>query len=230
MPRDIEELDETAHRLRVTWRKANNFYTSFVSQFFDIKKEFADLPFGPEWTFQRWLLRKGGMFEDQILTQLRSHMKTAAEEDCKRVEEENQRIAAEKRTAAMRQAAEKRAAVSERRAASQHRKREQQAIKDAARAEKEAARLEAEAAKIEAAEVKKREIKSAKAKKRYAEKKRAKAAEIKDNAVTTVAAPTNPKLVEHLANCERIDATSRADSERIQATSRVDLGREYAAM
>jgi len=102
---DIAELDEVAHRLRISWRKAHNLYASFSSQFWEVKKQFANNQY-PGWTFAQWLGIKAGLSEDQIYKQQKVFSDLVlAGEDREKLAEENRKQEAEKRAAKL--AAEK---------------------------------------------------------------------------------------------------------------------------
>jgi hypothetical protein len=140
---DISELDNMAQELRVRWRKANNYYASFASMLFKTKDNLATGAYGSEWTFERWLLRKAGMFEKFVMQQLKTHQLVIAAEERQKVEEANIRIVLEKRAQKIQKDAEKRAAAAEKRVIAEHHRREREAL----RAEKQAQREAAEAAK-----------------------------------------------------------------------------------
>jgi hypothetical protein len=215
---DISELDNMAQELRVRWRKANNYYASFASMLFKTKDNFTTGAYGSEWTFERWLLRKAGMFEKFVMQQLKTHELVIAAEERQKVEEANIRIAVEKRAQKIQKDAEKRAAAAERRVIAEHRRRERETL----RAEKQAQREAAEAAKQAAeqhAELGARGKLQAEAPEqraaRLARKKREKAirrAKLSEG-------PENPDLRQLLAEVVRIEKPSR-----------IELGRVYLEM
>jgi hypothetical protein len=71
MPRDIEELAKRAQYLRVAWRKANNYHLSLTRSFIETKPLIDTGVFGPEWTFNKWLIFKAGLSE-QIIEMIRA--------------------------------------------------------------------------------------------------------------------------------------------------------------
>ncbi len=55
---DIAELDDDAHQLRVTFGKMINLFRTFIRQYIAVGKKFADGRYGPDWTFNKWLIKK----------------------------------------------------------------------------------------------------------------------------------------------------------------------------
>jgi len=103
MPRDISELNETLNKLRVTWRKANNFFATFAVTYIEAKDLIDSGAFGSEWTSARWL-RTGGLNEPFLIKMLVQFKLGLAAEERDRVEAEHQQHQKEKRST---QAAEK---------------------------------------------------------------------------------------------------------------------------
>ena len=200
---EIEELDETAQRLRIMWRKTNNYYASFASILFDTKKQFEEGRYPPDWTFSKWLLLKAGFFEEFIMKQLQVHSRVIHAEARELVERENIRIAVEKRKAKQAALAERRAAAAERKVIAAHKKREQ----EQARAERQQLRLgkpapPAPSKKPRGAEAKERD--------------RQRMATARANAKAQAeAGPENTVLRDGLAECRKIEATSRVELGRI---------------
>lgn len=224
---DISELDNMAQELRVRWRKANNYYASFASMLFKTKDDLATGAYGSEWTFERWLLRKAGMFEKFVMQQLKTHQLVIAAEERQKVEEANIRIVLEKRAQKIQKDAEKRAAATEKRVIAEHRRRERETL----RAEKQAKREAAEAAKqvadkaTEAAKQTVEQQAELKAKgQAETPERRAKRLARKKQWVATLkarlsAGPENPDLRRLLAEVAQIEKPSR-----------IELGRVYQEM
>ena len=146
---DVTDLDETAQRLRVSWRKANNYFASLASVLFDTKKQF-DAGMYPGWTFETWLLRKAGLSEPYVMQQLKVFQRVISAEAREKVERATIEIAARKRAEKQAVAAERRVALEERRAAAANRRadaeeklREQEALRRAREAEAAAAKRKA---------------------------------------------------------------------------------------
>jgi hypothetical protein len=67
MIRDIAELDEQAQYIRVMWRKAHNYHISLARAVAAAKSKLDAGEYGDDWTSERWLLRKAGLFENQLI-------------------------------------------------------------------------------------------------------------------------------------------------------------------
>jgi hypothetical protein len=83
MPKDISELEFETQRLKVSWRKANNFFVSFSASWFELKKRFDSGEFAP-WTFERWSF-KIGLPERQVMKYLSNYTKILAAEHAEQV-------------------------------------------------------------------------------------------------------------------------------------------------
>lgn len=221
---DIEELDDTAQRLRVSWRKANNYYASFAREMLEVKQAIDSGAYGSEWTFSKWMLKKAGLFENQVMAQLRVFSRVIAAENRDKIEAENRRAIAEKKAAAEREAAarrtaaaEKRAAAAERRAVKEHQKRQKAAFLAEQRASAAAAKQDAQDAKKHRG-AKAREEQRNQARREY---KRRWDQERKQKAMAAAVPATsdNAELARLLDECRGIEKTCR-----------IDLGRRYAAM
>lgn len=232
---DIEELDDTAQRLRVSWRKANNYYASFAREMLEVKQAIDSGAYGPEWTFSKWMLKKAGLFENQVMAQLHIFSRVIASENRDKIEAEHRRAIAEKKAAAEREAAarrtaaaEKRAAAAERRAAKEHQKRQKAAFLAEQRANAAAAEQAAQDAKKHRG-AKAREEQRNKERREY---KRRWDQERKQQAMAVAVPATsdNAELARLLDECRTIEKTSSAQQAAVAKTSRVDLGRRYAAM
>jgi hypothetical protein len=204
---DITELDETAQRLKVSWRKANNYYASFASQLLEIRRQIESGAYGSEWTFSGWLLKKAGLFESQVMTQLKVFSRVIAAEEREKIEQANIEIAVQKR-------AEKRAAAAavaqrknERAIAKAHEAREREAFRAEKTAEKQVVqqRKATEAEKVE----------------------RAKKREEKRNALRR-APPANATLRELLAQAATVEQKSRAELGRLYAAMKEEVQTERA--
>jgi len=82
---DVEHLAEDVQRLRVSWRKMNNFTNSFATIWFARKQEF-DAGQYPGWTFAFWLGQKVGLPEASITKMLYAHSAILAGEHQEAVE------------------------------------------------------------------------------------------------------------------------------------------------
>jgi len=95
---DISELDHTAQLLRVSWRKAHNYYRSFATVWFETRKNFDPEKY-PGWTFSKWATLKAGMSEEFTMKQLKIFYRTLAEETRAAVNQRAVEIARDKRLA-----------------------------------------------------------------------------------------------------------------------------------
>ena len=91
----ITDRDDDAARMKVCWKKMDNFLRTFAIDYFRAEKEFADGKYGSDWPFRRWLLLKVGVAEDSVLTALKAREHALA--DAQR--EERDRAADEGRRA-----------------------------------------------------------------------------------------------------------------------------------
>jgi hypothetical protein len=139
MPRDISELDQDAHRLGVSWRKAMNYWASFSAQYHEVKDRLDQGEFGPEWTASRWIMVKAHMNERQIIRLLHVHQHALAAEERDRIEQEHQDLERERQ----RQAEERRQAAQAEREAQRREREAREAHQAAQRAEREAERQRA---------------------------------------------------------------------------------------
>jgi len=97
--KDISELDQSARRLRVSWDKANNYYSSFSQLFLEIQAEFKTGVYGSEWTFVSWLGRRAGLSEDQCLKQMKNFANVIAGDSNEKVAEQLRQKELEKKRA-----------------------------------------------------------------------------------------------------------------------------------
>lgn len=157
MALDIAELDQTAQLLRVSWRKANNYFASFTKTYMETKAKLDRGDYGPEWTTSRWMLLKAGHNDKFVQNVLLIFQRAIAAEEREKLEFEKQQQAKAKRAAelkeieerrAHRQAmaadkalrhAEKKARAAERKAEAQRKQRAERAAKR--KAQKEAGAL-----------------------------------------------------------------------------------------
>src|SRR5262245_55227398 len=63
MIRDIAELDDHAHSLKVKWDKARNFINTFALEFFEVKEIVDSGVYGGRWRNDVWILLNMGWAE-----------------------------------------------------------------------------------------------------------------------------------------------------------------------
>jgi len=111
MIRDIKELDDIGHRLRVTWAKANNFYGTFAHSYLEVCKRLEKGEYGSDWTTARWTVLKVGVFQETVIAILKAHQRALANEQRQTIAEaeaaQRQAKAAERAETAARNAAKK---------------------------------------------------------------------------------------------------------------------------
>jgi flagellar biosynthesis GTPase FlhF len=204
---DISELDDTAQLMRVSWRKARNYYASLARTFFEAQDKFAATdygldPWGKPWTFRLWVALKAGLSVEQLLQQFRIFKSAIAAEERQRAEAERQRGAAEKRAA-------KQAATDQARQAREERARQreqEEAARAAVQREREEAQRQARATKTRKA---KNKTKNDQQRTRREDRRRQLANQPPENA-------TLRELLEQ--------------ARRVEKQSHVDLGKLYSAM
>lgn len=76
---DLSELYQKAQQLRVSWRKAHNYWSSFATIFYQVKSEF-DANKYPDITFANWIT-KAGLLEDQVIKMLHVFERAVASEE-----------------------------------------------------------------------------------------------------------------------------------------------------
>jgi hypothetical protein len=81
MAKSIDELDQKAQLMKVTWRKASNYHSSLVTLFMETRKEFLAGVYDPDWTFAMWLAQRAGLSEDQCLKIFKSYAHAITGED-----------------------------------------------------------------------------------------------------------------------------------------------------
>ena len=134
---NLDHLAEDVQRLRVSWRKMNNYVASFATLWFERKEDFESGKY-PGWTFAMWLGQRVGLPEASITKRLRAHRQALAEDHIE---------AAEVAIQALRQAERNR--VEAEKAAKAKARQERQAAAAAKKAQIEAAKAaKAAAAKI----------------------------------------------------------------------------------
>ena len=157
---DINELDDQAHRLRIEWRKSNQYFVTFTRDLFDLRDRFQRGEY-EGWTFGQWLAQKAGLFEDQVLRRIKLfELALAGDERDRLVSAEVQLKAAK---------AAKLQAERAQREAERQQRRQEEAARKAERARETAARADAE----------RRAKKAASDHRHYEKKKRQKAAAAK---------------------------------------------------
>jgi hypothetical protein len=137
-------------RLGVSWQKANNYWSSFATLFFDIKDQFANNAYGPEWNFTKWLMVKAGLAEEQCMRQLKNYKDAIAADQNEKIAARNAEIERQKRAAKIADAEERNKQLTEK----QRLAAEAKALKDANKQAKQAsakAKKASEAAKKGAA-------------------------------------------------------------------------------
>ena len=105
---DISDLDHTAQLLRVSWRKAHNYYRSFATVWFETRKNFDPEKY-PGWTFSKWATLKAGMSEEFTMKHLKIFHRTLAEETRAQVNQRAVEIARDKRLAKEQEKAQRQA-------------------------------------------------------------------------------------------------------------------------
>lgn len=211
--RDIEELDDTAQLMRVSWRKAHNYYATFARTFVETKAKLDSGEYGPEWTMQRWMIRKAGMFEDQVIRQMAVFLRAVAADEREMIEQENKRIKEEKRAAAEKEKQEKAAAKAIKDQEKKKLEEENRLKKQAEEVEKERQR---EILRVQHEARRKRQEEEQKA----ALKAKKKAAAVKEKKVITLPKDgPSPEAHTLLAECAAIEKTSR-----------IELGKRYVAL
>lgn len=221
MIKDISELDDLGNRMRVMWRKANNFYTSFAGDLLNVREALQSGEYGDDWNITKWLALKAGLFESTVIAVLKAHQNALADEEREKLvvaeRERKQAIQAEKE-AEKRDRAEKRAVRAAERAsaaAAVQARKDERAAKIAAD-KAEAKRLAANEANRKSRQ-KKRE-KEQQAKREEAERKDAERAAAAQAVIDRNDSPS-PRLEVLLSECRVVFRTSR-----------IELGRRFVEM
>jgi len=102
---DITELDDTAQRMRVSWRKAINFITSLVSMHAEVRAKidsgiYGMQPQGHPWNTTSWLLVKAGLSDSQLAKLALQFKRIMAEDDVLTLEHIKNEKAKQRRLAA----------------------------------------------------------------------------------------------------------------------------------
>lgn len=209
MIHDIADLDDIGQKLRITWKKANDFMASFARDYFIVAQELKSGKYGNDWNMAKWSAHKIGVFESSIVRRLKAHADALADDERQerdRVEAEQQRAKQVKRQA---QQAEKEQKQQARQAEKELKLQVQQAEKieaDQRRIAKEAERQAEEAAK-------KREKANAKARDTYHERKQAALVKVKESLPVV----DNPRAAALLAKADGIERKSRVELGEIYA-------------
>jgi flagellar biosynthesis GTPase FlhF len=205
---DIADLDDIGQKLRVTWKKANDFMASFARDYFIVAQELKSGKYGNDWNMAKWSAHKIGVFESSIVRRLKAHADALADDERQerdRIEAEQQRA---KRIERQAQQAEK------------EQKRQRRAVEQAEAVAAKAVKQEADAAAKEAREdERKRQKRNATSRKSYRERRDAANAVAKVAATDNSLSTLNPRLDVLLAECKHIEKISR-----------IERGRRYAEM
>ena len=220
---EIEELDDTAQRLRVLWRKTNNFYASFASILFDTKKQFEAGAY-PGWEFDSWLFQKAGLPEAYVMQQLKVFSRVINAEARDKVEQAVIRQAVEKRKAKQAREAEKQAEMTEKRAVAALKKEENEKIRQEKAAEK-AARGQQKSIDKPSPQPPAGDAKIDDRRRRDALRNKVLRAARKQAAAQ--AGPDNPVLRDGLTECRKIEASNRVQlgAVYIRLKEEVDMRR-----
>jgi len=134
---DIDDLEQDAQRLKVSWRKAHNYFHSFTKLFFEVRGKFTDGAdfgvdkYGVPWNFESWLGFQAGLVESQVLRRIELFGKQLAQDDRDNIARANQEAADKKRQEAAEKRAIKEAAAAEKRAVKEAAAAARKAKKDA---------------------------------------------------------------------------------------------------
>jgi len=138
---NIDDLEQDGQRLKVSWRKAHNYFHSFTKLFFEMRNKFANEDFGDDkygvpWDFNSWLGFKAGLIETQVMRRIDLFGKQLAQDD-------RDNIAAAKKAEADKKRQEADARRKEREEKAAQKKAEQEA-QAAIKAEEEAVKKQQE--------------------------------------------------------------------------------------
>lgn len=139
MPHPIEELDEQAQLMRVSWKKAFNYHSNLAKTLLEVKAAIETGRFGPEWTTEKWLLRKAGLFQHQLVKKILVYSKLMASEDREKLEADKEEAARKRRD----KAEEKRQDAAAARVAARLRREREAKAREQEKQERAAAKAEA---------------------------------------------------------------------------------------
>lgn len=80
MIEDINELDDLGARMKVAWKKANNYFVLFAEDYRRAKVIIASGRYGHSVNIDQWLTKNVGVFESTVLAKIKAHQRSLAGE------------------------------------------------------------------------------------------------------------------------------------------------------